>query len=1176
MLSVGGGWRWCWRGAAGEGGWCGSSAPSVAAMIHYTLEPQFNALIFSVSARHERFTLLPDPFVCCAHGPPAGATDLLAYLHAVGVQLATLGDHYACLLTQVRAGSVIFLVGVGSLVCWKLWEHWRSGAGTPSVAPPTPPTSPAQRRPRGLLASLLEEDLVQDSDEIDDEDPAFIHGKYFGPDSPCAEAPLEDCSPITPITDFSEASTSEARCQHYLADASASLSANDGAQSSSENSLPTDGESDAELFPGTKRLVKRKHRASELQRNQANHRQCSPKPRSRHNSVNNRRHKGEARVPNEGQGSAMTHNQQTMWLSSESSPEYVRSAVRSHGLASHQTYDLETPDSEEVIDRIRRDLRGSQHGRVGDYNGPWHADGSCLCCREQPDGEEVLPCGNISSTSLSDLMDKIRHRAARGSISRDASITSNLSEMVSMPHGSRRLFKREDSVCSNLSGVSDLAPSECSEMSLDVSVQEDLASLTFTCFNNIEHELDDLKSSMLEMDEEVTKFVARPDPYSFKTTFSDYSMGSGESRPSSAMEILSAHRSRANLRLNLQPARPNTSSDSEVVEGGTADASLGSNHLVSGSEAEGSLEWDSPQHGWTSAKAPVLSKLQELPSEDAESSHASMQDDAMLSLEWDNDCLHQYEDEVPLQDSSEHVFQPSTQDSLTELEGFQEYKIEFGRHQLLPDHSSLELDLEEELMSTTGGVEDMVASPFCNAPMTISIDSAIHSGTGSRSASSSPVPSGMGHSLLSSSGLASSSEISPATPDSEGTGWLAWERRLSPGEFGSKARRYWSSEESGYVEGLEAPLDNIHPHLSPVHEIKEKENSDSNTSTPRHISSWESLNNNTTPNNNTNTIINTNENQANNKNITPVMGNKTSSLNDNSWSTPTTTTTTTTTTSPDQSTNGLGTSSAIGPKLELMKYANNEWQGNTLKAQTIKQGYSAISMELNIKHLRQVRGDNYCGVRAALYQILARGLAVPSGHTTHSRLASELTQGATWLRDWTFGHRLNYSREDVLNGFLDCLDALDSLILNLMGCENRECVVLARVNRDPLLDVRLCEAVKLHMLAAALDLHAANTCGESVPLFAMIMFARHSSMTPRDLMKNHLNPVGDTAGLEQDQHKVEMFLLGHTLGVTLQVVRPASYGEDDFICYYPDSNIGLWPEVTLVAEDDRHYNVLIK
>lgn len=92
------------------------------------------------------------------------------------------------------------------------------------------------------------------------------------------------------------------------------------------------------------------------------------------------------------------------------------------------------------------------------------------------------------------------------------------------------------------------------------------------------------------------------------------------------------------------------------------------------------------------------------------------------------------------------------------------------------------------------------------------------------------------------------------------------------------------------------------------------------------------------------------------------------------------------------------------------------------------QGYSAIPAELNFKYLRQIRGDNYCGIRAALYQVLAGGLALPSGHTTHSRLALELTQGATWLREWTFGHRLNYTREEILNGFLDCLDALDSLV----------------------------------------------------------------------------------------------------------------------------------------------------
>lgn len=86
---------------------------------------------------------------------------------------------------------------------------------------------------------------------------------------------------------------------------------------------------------------------------------------------------------------------------------------------------------------------------------------------------------------------------------------------------------------------------------------------------------------------------------------------------------------------------------------------------------------------------------------------------------------------------------------------------------------------------------------------------------------------------------------------------------------------------------------------------------------------------------------------------------------------------------------------------------------------------------------------------------------------------------------------------------------------SLVGCENRESVVCGSLNNDPSLDVRVCEAVKLHMLAAALDLHAAATKGDILPLFAMIMFARHSSPNPRLLLKNHLNPVGDTAGLEQ-------------------------------------------------------------
>lgn len=55
-----------------------------------------------------------------------------------------------------------------------------------------------------------------------------------------------------------------------------------------------------------------------------------------------------------------------------------------------------------------------------------------------------------------------------------------------------------------------------------------------------------------------------------------------------------------------------------------------------------------------------------------------------------------------------------------------------------------------------------------------------------------------------------------------------------------------------------------------------------------------------------------------------------------------------------------------------------------------------------------------------------------------------------------------------------------------------------------------------------------------------------------------------------------MFLLGYTLGVTIKVLRPSAFGTQDFTCYYPDWNVGTWPEVLLIAEDDRHYNVLVQ
>ena len=85
----------------------------------------------------------------------------------------------------------------------------------------------------------------------------------------------------------------------------------------------------------------------------------------------------------------------------------------------------------------------------------------------------------------------------------------------------------------------------------------------------------------------------------------------------------------------------------------------------------------------------------------------------------------------------------------------------------------------------------------------------------------------------------------------------------------------------------------------------------------------------------------------------------------------------------------------------------------------------------------------------------------------------------------------------------------------MIGCENRHTVLQSMLNRDNQLDVYICEAMKLHMLVVAMELYKDNISGVNLPLFAMIMFARQSSLDPEQFMVNHLNPVGDSAGLEQ-------------------------------------------------------------
>ena len=58
-----------------------------------------------------------------------------------------------------------------------------------------------------------------------------------------------------------------------------------------------------------------------------------------------------------------------------------------------------------------------------------------------------------------------------------------------------------------------------------------------------------------------------------------------------------------------------------------------------------------------------------------------------------------------------------------------------------------------------------------------------------------------------------------------------------------------------------------------------------------------------------------------------------------------------------------------------------------------------------------------------------------------------------------------------------------------------------------------------------------------------------------------------------------MFLLAHTLGVTIRAFRLQQYGKADFITYYNDEGMAVSsdvrPVVNIISEDDRHYNIVL-
>ncbi|XP_035507817.1 uncharacterized protein LOC118320791 [Morone saxatilis] len=264
---------------------------------------------------------------------------------------------------------------------------------------------------------------------------------------------------------------------------------------------------------------------------------------------------------------------------------------------------------------------------------------------------------------------------------------------------------------------------------------------------------------------------------------------------------------------------------------------------------------------------------------------------------------------------------------------------------------------------------------------------------------------------------------------------------------------------------------------------------------------------------------------------------------------------------------------SLAPAVDILSYSEREWKGNTAKSALIRKGYEEMSQRFG--SLRRVRGDNYCALRATLFQVLSHSTQLPSWLQEEDviTLPEQLEAQEGLISPWTFpGECLQGDGTGdatlQLKGYMELLRNKWQAAVDCPSAVERQ-QLCEQVFQGGEEELGLLEALKLLMLGRAAELHGCMLTGEDVPLFCWLLFARDTSDCPRSFLSNHLSHVGLSAGLEQ----VEMFLLGYALQCTIQVYRLYKADTEEFVTYYPDDHKDDWPSVCLVTEDDRHYNV---
>ncbi|XP_044151019.1 inactive ubiquitin thioesterase OTULINL isoform X3 [Bufo gargarizans] len=180
------------------------------------------------------------------------------------------------------------------------------------------------------------------------------------------------------------------------------------------------------------------------------------------------------------------------------------------------------------------------------------------------------------------------------------------------------------------------------------------------------------------------------------------------------------------------------------------------------------------------------------------------------------------------------------------------------------------------------------------------------------------------------------------------------------------------------------------------------------------------------------------------------------------------------------------------------------------------------------------------------------------------------SQGCNWIQQFSFGTE-KYAGPKVYGKLRSCLELFKNEWVDFYASKDRveRNKMIRSFFSDETKEYKIYEALKFIMLYLVIEAHENLKTEEQIPSFFHFLFSQDTSADPLSYMMNHLNMVGDTIGLEQ----AELCLVGYALEVKIKLLRLTKFNKEDFEMVYPADHKRNWHEITLMTDDDRHFNI---